>query len=121
MTSFSILFCKDCDTRYYLVKCSDCKNFFCNACYWKCNICNENPNEIVDEVDLEAGQLSYRDVYEDEDIEEHENENSNGNENANGYSLNLFSDIMNSFNLIAREILNPNNDAVDFDDEIDIV
>jgi hypothetical protein len=118
MTTFPIILCKDCDTKYYLKKCSDCKNFFCNACYWKCNVCNENPNEIVDEVDLEGGQLEYRDVYEDEntDIEEYEVRH----QYQNVYSQSLFSEIMNSFNNIAREMINSDEGAI-VDPEIDLV
>lgn len=66
MTSYSVLFCKDCDTKYYLVNCPDCNRYFCHACFWKCNNCNENPNEILDEVDLEAGQLDNIDIVENE-------------------------------------------------------
>ena len=71
MTSYSILFCKDCDTKYYLIMCQDCKRYFCNACFWKCNYCNENQNEILDDVDLESGGVDNIDIVENEN-ENHE-------------------------------------------------
>jgi hypothetical protein len=103
MTTFSIVYCKDCETKYYLIMCQDCDKFYCKACFWKCNYCNENPNEILDDIDLESGDLhNYTRAADDggsesdseyNDLQQHELQERNDVPPA---SINVASEIMNS-------------------------